>query len=103
MPRPKVLIEGLKDVMRLGQSLPEAECEGDFAVGQVADDFAQAPFPGCGRHIRVLFAHFVQDITHLGGCNGDHLTRIAGAEIRSVRIHSTILQKVSSLEWTRMC
>jgi len=93
MTGPQILIEWLKNVMWLGQGLSKAERERDFAVRQVTDDFAEAPFAGRVRLIRVVFAHRVQDFTHFSGCNGDHLAWIAGTEIRSVRIHRNILQK----------
>jgi hypothetical protein len=34
--RPAVLVEGLDDVVRLGEGLAEAEGEDDFGVGEVA-------------------------------------------------------------------
>jgi hypothetical protein len=44
---PGLLIEGLDDVMVLGQGLAYAVAKNQFAIGQVAKDFVRAPLSGC--------------------------------------------------------
>jgi hypothetical protein len=44
---PRVLIERLDDVMRLGQRLPQPEREHHFAIRQVAQNLACRPLAGC--------------------------------------------------------
>ena len=46
---PFFLIEGLDDVIVLGQRLAQAEAEGQFAIGQVRGDLGRAPFARRGR------------------------------------------------------
>ena len=43
--RPRVLIERLDDVVRLGDGLPQPKGEGDLAVREMAEDVADAPLP----------------------------------------------------------
>jgi len=45
---PFFLIEGLEDVVLLGEGLAETEAEGYFAVGEMAEDFGGGPFAGRG-------------------------------------------------------
>ncbi len=48
---PAILVEGLDDGVLLAEGLAEAEAEDDLAVGEVADDLADAPLAGRGRVI----------------------------------------------------
>jgi hypothetical protein len=45
---PLCLVEGLEHVVLFGECLAEAEAEGYFAVGEMAEDFGGGPFAGRG-------------------------------------------------------
>ena len=45
---PFFLVEGLDDVVVFGKRLAQAKGKGDFAVGEVADDFGGDHLPGAG-------------------------------------------------------
>jgi hypothetical protein len=92
--RPQVLIEGLNDVVRLGQRLSETKSENNFTIGEMADNFANRPFAGCWRLTRASFAKRIKGLAELRCCGGDDLPRIASAEKRRVGVHLVILQKL---------
>ena len=74
--RPFVLIEGLDHVIVLGQRLAQAEGEHRFAISQVADDFASAPFSGRGWLFGSLGADRAEQRFQLLCGAGDHVQRI---------------------------
>ena len=54
--RPAILIEGLDNVMILGQGLAEAEGEGYLSVGKMRNNIASAPFAGRRRLFQTVRA-----------------------------------------------
>ena len=85
---PCVLIEGLDDVMRLGegwgQRLAKAEGEDGLAVGQMGGDLADAPFAGCGTGIDLGFREVGgegADAVCGGGENGERVLAVQEAGV----------------------
>ncbi len=87
---PDVLIEGLDDVVRFGERLPEAIGEDNLTIGEVAKNFAHRPLPR-GRGFTGV-AHRIEKLTESRGGGGDYWLGVAGAEKRSVGVHELILQ-----------
>ena len=85
--RPLVLIEGLDDVMVLGERLAQTVREDDFAIRQMADDFAYAPLSRRGPLIGAFRAERANGGSELARGCGDHLLRIAVSQMRCVGIH----------------
>lgn len=78
---PDGLIEWLDLGMVFAEGLAEAEGEDDFAVCEVSDDFADAPFAGGGRVFDLSFGERREELMEVAGrgCeNGER--RLAGKE-----------------------
>lgn len=74
--RPGVLVEGLDDVVRLGERLAEAESEDDLAIGEVAKDFGGAPLAGRGNPFEAIGAEAIDLCGEFGRCLGDYSKRV---------------------------
>jgi len=69
---PAVLIEGLEDVMIFSEGLAEAKGEGDFAVGEMAEDLSSGPFAGRRSAIDALRANgMYEGFERRGSCGED--------------------------------
>ena len=84
---PSILIEGLNDVVRLGQGLAEADGEDDFGVGEMADDFAGVPLVGSGLAFDALPAQVVDYLREAAGGFVDGVEGVALSQKGRVWIH----------------
>jgi hypothetical protein len=87
---PGFLVKGLDDGVRLaergGEGLAEAEGEDDLAVGEVGDDFGDAPFAGRGTGVELGAGEAIgEGVDALGGRVEDR-EGVAAAEVNGVRI-----------------
>src|ERR1041385_3010326 len=93
---PKVLIKWLDDVVRFGEGLPDAECEHGFAIGKVAEDFADAPLARRRCAVDLLVGKSTDDFLQLtGSCRYD-IGGIFFSEEWGVRIHAYKLTDASA-------
>ena len=74
---PSVLIEGLDDVVRFGERLPEAIGEDNLAIGEVAKNFANRPLAGSGGFIGIAMG--IEKLAESRGGGGDYWLGVAGA------------------------
>lgn len=51
---PGILVEGLNNVVRLGEGLPKAKTKGDLDISQMANDDPSRPFPGSVTSLQTL-------------------------------------------------
>ena len=85
---PCFLVEGLDDGVRLvecwGEGLAQSEAEYDLAVGQVSDDFADAPLAGSGGIVDLRAAEAGGEGSEAlggGGQDGDGILTIKEAGV----------------------
>ena len=72
---PEILVEGLDDgvglIRRGGEGLAEAEGEDEFAVGEMAEDVADAPLAGGGGLVDLRAGEFGGEVFEAVGGGGE--------------------------------
>ncbi len=71
-------------MVRFGERLTQAERKRDFAIGQMADDLADAPLAGRGRGLDAARADLVEQRRKASGGGRDHLNGILRSQIGCV-------------------
>ena len=92
---PTLLVEGLDDVIILGEHLAKAEGEDDFAIGEVAEDFAGVPFIGRRFPLEAAGAQGGDMFPQLFGRGAYHGERIPVSEKLRVGVHATNLAQAA--------
>lgn len=62
------------------ERLTEAEGEDQFAVGEVGDDLADAPFAGCWRLVDLCAGEMGGEVAEAVGCGGEDGDRVLAVE-----------------------
>ena len=90
---PVVLLEGIDDVVGLGDGLAEAEAEGDVDVGEVTEDLGRGPFAWRVVALQTGFAEGFCEAADAGRGFADGRERVAAGEefLVGVRAHCRIL------------